>query len=134
MNEFLSTLMNVGIFIGGCAYAYSKWSEGRSGGSLGTVSLLKEEVSALQNKVKTQDDDIKALTTEVHNLRAAIEEKDRKLRETLLILQGRDPETQAVMAAIKSYIEIGRPVLDTIGSESIPTLRRLEKFLDKQSF
>jgi uncharacterized coiled-coil protein SlyX len=134
MDNLFSSLFNIGILIGGLAYAYSKWRGGRDDGSLGTISLFKEQITALENKVKNQDNDIKTLTAEVHNLRLAIEEKDNKLRDTLTILQGRDPATQAATAAMKLYIESAKPVIELIGTEAIPTLRRLEKFLDKQSF
>ncbi len=116
--SFLGTILVI-------SYGYGQWSQGRNQDKLDTISLLKSDVETLRGKVEE-------LTSEVKNL---IEQnlKDKKtLSDALAILQGRDPATLAFIDSMKKYVESNMPLLETIKIEVIPTVRRLDKFLDKQ--
>ena len=49
-------------------------------------------------------------------------------------MQGKNPEMTEFVTMMKAYIEMNRPLLDKINHEVVPTVERLGKFLDKQSF
>ena len=83
----------------------------------------QDRIEALEFKVRTQDEDIIKLTAEIHKLRTENEEKNKKLLEALEILQGRNPEIADFIKTAQAYILL-----------SSPTIERMGKYLDKQSF
>ena len=101
---------------------------------LNTNALLKEQIDALENKVDRQSDEIKELTSKVQFLTTSLEEERKKFAETILTLQGKDPQMTEFVTMMKAYIDMNRPLLDKINHEVVPTVERLGKFLDKQSF
>lgn len=129
--QYILTIMGLVAII---SYGYGQIRKGRNDSKLDTIKLFKEQVEALEDKVNRQDDEIKKLTKEVHDLHVAIDEKDAKLTETLAILQGRDPQMQAFMVKLNEYTELGKPAIKAIVTDVLPLVKRLEKFLDKQSF
>ena len=101
---------------------------------LNTNALLKEQIDALENKVDRQSSEIQDLTKKVQFLTTSLEEERKKFAETILTLQGKDPQMTEFVTMMKAYIEMNHPLLDKINQEVIPTVERLGKFLDKQSF
>lgn len=141
MSEFLQIIIGLGVIVTGIGYTWGKFKEGKAGGKFDTVKLFKEQIDALEGKVNLQDTEmkkqnleIKRLTAEVHDLKIVIEAKDKKLTETIAILQGRDPQMQSFIKTLEEYTELGKPVINAVSSEILPILRRLEKYLDKQTF
>lgn len=94
---------------------------------LNTINLLKQDVESLQKQVKD-------LTEKVETLTKDNEAKAKKLEEWMLVFQGRDPQVQDLIKAVNEYIALGKPAIAGITNEILPTARRLEKFLDKQTF
>lgn len=101
---------------------------------LNTNALLKEQIDALENKVDRQSSEIQDLTKKVQFLTTSLEEERKKFAETILTLQGKDPQMTEFVTMMKAYIDMNRPLLDKINHEVVPTVERLGKFLDKQSF
>lgn len=101
---------------------------------LNTNALLKEQIDALENKVDRQSSEIQDLTKKVQFLTTSLEEERKKFAETILTLQGKDPQMTEFITMMKAYIDMNRPLLDKINHEVVPTVERLGKFLDKQSF
>jgi len=134
MSEFLQVIIALGVMVFGGGYLWGKFREGKNSSKFDTVKLFKEQIDALEGKVNLQDAEIKRLTGEVHELKLVIEAKDKRLGEVLAILQGRDPQMQMFMKELKDYIEAGKPAIHYITTEIPVILKRLEKFLDKQSF
>lgn len=123
MNEFLQICIGVAVVIASTFYGYGLWRDRKNGNKIDTVKLFKDQIDGMELKMKAQELDIEKLTKEVHDLKLAIEEKDKKLLEALAILQGRDP-------AMSTFIENGNKfMLDTT-----PIFKRLDKYLDKQSY
>ncbi len=116
------------------SYGYGQWQEGRIKSKLDTVSLFKAQVDALETKVKTQTEDIEKLTKEVRELHISIEEKDKRLTELLSILQGRDPQMQSFVKLLTDYVTAGKPIVESIVSDVLPVVRRLDQFLNKEGF
>lgn len=123
-------LFSMAALLAGVGY----FRQGRTKSKLDTVNLFKDQVDALERKVNTQTEDIVKMTTEIHNLKTAIDEKDRKLAEALQILQGRDPGMQAFIAIMQEYIKTNTPLLEEIRAKTLPTIARLETYLNKQQF
>ena len=101
---------------------------------LNTNALLKEQIDALENKVDRQSSEIQDLTKKVQFLTTSLEEERKKFAETILTLQGKDPQMTEFVTMMKAYIDMNRPLLDKINHEVVPTVERLGKLLDKQSF
>lgn len=119
----VSTLFGVAAVFAGVGY----WKQGQNQAKLDANTLLKDDVEALTKKVNGMADEIK-------QLRAVIEKKDEDLKKYLEIFQGRDPQMTTFLDMMKKYIETNVPLLQTINSETVPTIRNLQKYLDKQSF
>lgn len=101
---------------------------------LNTNTLLKEQIDALETKVNTQTTDIEKMGREIHELKNAVEEKDKKIDEFMKIFQGRDPQMTAFITTVTKYIESNVPLLESIKMHTIPTIENLQKYLDKQTF
>lgn len=134
MNQTLQIVIAVvglaaglGGLIAGIGYVYGKFKEGQNKSKLDAVGLLKADVEALTKKVNE-------LNKQVDDLTEVNKEKDKKLGELLDILHGRDPQTQAVMIDLKKYIEGNTPFIEQVKTEFFPILRRLDQYLNKQSF
>lgn len=117
------------------------FKQGKNQSKLDTVSLLKEQIDALEGKVKIQEEKIGEQDKKIAEMKNTIEslykeniEKNKKLTETLQILQGRDPQMQAFVDIMKKYVEANVPLLDDVKVNVIPTIKKLDKFLDKQTF
>lgn len=133
--SIVGTIISLAALFAGIGY----FRQGKKQGEMDTVTLFKDQIDALEGKVNLQseqiskqDTEIKNLTNEIQILRKEITEKDKKLIETLEILQGRDPRMQEFISELKAYIELGRPALETLTTKIIPIVNRLDKFLDKQ--
>lgn len=116
--------------IGGLAvisYAYGQWISGKNKYKIDTITLLEKDVETLKSQV------IK-LSGQITELQGAITEKDKKLGEALAILQGRDPQMQELIKQLNDYILIGKPVMELVIKDVIPTVAKLDKFLNKQQF
>ncbi len=50
------------------------------------------------------------------------------------ILQGRDPKMTEFIAKMEAYMTSNIPLLETVKTKTVPTIERLEKYLDKQQF
>lgn len=94
---------------------------------LNTINLLKNDVETLQKQVKE-------LTQKVETLTKDNEAKTKKLDEWMLVFQGRDPAMQTFMKMMETYIATNSPMLEAVKSKALPTIERLEKYLDKQTF
>lgn len=123
MNQFLQFCVGIAVIIASTFYGYGLWKDRKNSNKLDTVKLFKDQIDGMELKMKAQELDIEKLTKEVHNLKLAIEEKDKKLLEALAILQGRDP-------AMSTFINSGTKFMQDNG----PIFKRLEKYLDKQSY
>lgn len=110
------------------------FNQGKDQGKLSTTTLLKEQIDALETKVNGQADEIVTLTDEVQKLRTAVEEKNKKIGEMMEILQGRDPQMLAFMDMMNTYINTNTSLWETVKTKTIPTIERLEKYLDKQVY
>lgn len=104
----------------GAAYGYGLYKDRKDNSKINTVKLFKDQVDAMELKIKGQSEEIVNLAKEVHDLKEEIMEKDKKLSELLEILQGKDPAIANFISAFEKDIS--------------PILKRLEKYLDKQSF
>lgn len=134
MNDYLQYIITAGIILAGIAYAYGQIIDRRNNSKFDTINLFKDQIDALEGKLVLQDTEIKKLTDEVHALKTELGLKDQKLTELLTLLQGRDPGMQAMIVALNEYMALGKPVLQYVGSELQPAVKRLERYLDKQTF
>lgn len=136
MNQFeiagtvVGAIFSLAALFAGIGY----FRQGKVQSRLDTANLLKEQIDALEGKVNLQDAEIKKLTKEVHDLHEAIDEKDKKLVETLAILQGRDPQMQEFIKKMSDYITIGEPAIQSIRVDILPIIKRLDKFLGNEKF
>ncbi len=137
----LAVLGGLGALLAGGGYAWGQIQQGRNqskldegNDKLNTNSLLKEQIDALESKVNRQSDEIKNLTDRVKMLTASIDEERKKFAEAILTIQGKDPQIIEFIGMAKSYFELNRPLLDKINHEVVPTVERLGKYLDHQSF
>lgn len=121
--SIIGFILSIAALFAGVGY----FRQGKNQAKLDANALLKDDVVALTKKVNEMDKEIKSL-------RLAIEEKDKKLSDTLAILQGRDPQMTAFVEIVKSYITANVPLLEEIKTTTIPTIKKLDKFLDKQHF
>lgn len=126
----IGTIISLAALFAGFGY----FRQGRNQARIDANILLKDDVDALTKKVNLQAEDIEKLTNKVTQMEGVILEKDKKLAETLLILQGRDPQLITFVETVKKYIETNIPLLETIKTETIPTLEKLDKYLNKQTF
>jgi len=108
---------------------------------LNTNSLLKDQIDALEDKVdrqsekiNSQSDEIKGLTAKVQFLTNSLDEQQKKFAQAILAIEGKDPQIIEFIGMAKSYFELNRPLLDKINHEVVPTVERLGKYLDKQTF
>ena|SRR3990167_8287175 len=124
----LGTIMAFAALFAGVGY----FRKGQSDGKLDTITLFKERVDALEKKIKVQTTDLESLGQKVQELTDAIREKDKKLAETLEILQGKDPGTKAFMMAMVEYTKKGSSILDALDQEIFPIIRKLKDFLEVQ--
>ncbi len=108
--------------------------QGKDQGKLSTNTLLKEQIDALETKVNTQTADIEKMGKEIHELRFAVDARDKKIAEFMEIFQGRDPQMTVFIATVTKYIETNVPLLENIKMHTVPTIENLQKYLDKQSF
>jgi hypothetical protein len=108
------------------------YKQGKTQSKLDTNTLLKEQIDALEMKVKTQILNMGILEKRVKDLTDAIEVKDKKLAEVLEILQGRDPQTQEVLAKMLKYTESGGLIFKALEDEIFPVIRKLSEFLEIQ--
>lgn len=136
----------IGTIIGGTSvlflsfgYAYGQWRQGNNQSKLDNNSIYKERIEALELKVqtqneemKTQSEDIEKLTKEVHELHLAIDMRDKRFAEVILTLQGKDPVLQNFMNTVSQYITDNKPFIENIKMRVIPTIGKLDKFLDQQ--
>lgn len=108
--------------------------QGKNQSRIDANILLKDDVEALTKKVNLQATDIEKLTKEVQDLHRSIDEKDKKLSEYVDILRGRDPQMTLFLSVMQEYVKNNTPLLETIKSKTIPTIERLENYLNKQTF
>lgn len=134
MNDYLQYIITAGVILAGLGYAYGQIRDRRNNSKFDTINLFKDQIDALEGKVVLQQGEIKKLTEEVHQLKTELTLKDQKITEMLTLLQGRDPGMQAMIVALNEYMALGRPVMQYIGSDVQPVIKRLERFLDKQTF
>ena|SRR3990167_1311214 len=130
--SILSVLIGIGAIIAGLGYFLGQYRQGSNKNTLDTINLFKERTEALEIKVNEQNDDIVELTKKIDDLTVIVQEKDKELMKTLNILQGRDPQTQAIMLSLEEYVRVNKPMLEQIRLEIIPVVKKLDKFLDKQ--
>lgn len=131
--ELISAILGgLGFLALGFGYAWGQVTQGRNQNQLDNNSIYKERIEALELKAKTQNDDIKKLTEEVQDLHKAIDERDKKFAQAILNLQGKDPDMVEFITTMKGYVEANLPLLETIKVKVIPTVERLDKYLDKQ--
>lgn len=91
------------------AYGWSSIVKGRNESKLDTITLLQADVTTLRGKVEE-------LTEKVVKLTEEIAEKDKKLAEVIDILQGKDPVMQEFI------------------KEATPIIKKLDLYLNKQTF
>jgi uncharacterized protein YoxC len=94
---------------------------------LNSITLLRSEVETLTRQVKELSSRVEILTNDN-------EIKTKKLEEWMHVFQGVDPDMKAFKEMVRTYIHVNTPLLDIIKSETIPSIRNLQKYLDKQIF
>lgn len=109
------------------SYGYGQLRKGRNDSRLDTITILEKDVKILKDKVVE-------LTAQVDKLQLTIQEKDQKLMDALAILQGRNPEMDTFIKLVDNYITGNAPLFEEIRLEVIPVARKLDKYLNKQSF
>jgi len=125
----LGTIIALAALFAGIGY----FKQGRDQAKLSTISLLKEKIAAFETKLNDQSNDMEDMSIRIKQLEETVEERDKKLAEVLAILQGKDPQMQEVINLMRNYMQTNIPLLETIKTKTIPTIDKLEKFLDKQS-
>lgn len=128
--SIISILISIGILFGGIGYyRQGKKKEILDGQAeeINTINILRNDVETLQKQVKE-------LTQKVEVLNKDNAEKTRKLEEWMLVFQGRDPDMKLFMDLMRSYVNNNTPLIETIKSETVPTIKNLQRYLDKQTF
>ncbi len=121
----LSVLGGLGVLALGLGYAYGKWIEGRNKNTIDGFTILEKEVKVLR-------DEVAKLTKEIQNVREENASERKKFTEVILAIQGKDPEMQTFMIAVKQYMEDNKPFIENIKMRVIPVVMKLDKFLDGQ--
>lgn len=125
--ETTIAVITVLISIAGAFAGIGYYRQGKTQGKLDANALLKQDVDELTKKVNV-------LTKQVEELRDEIADKNKKLDDLLLILQGKNPDLVNLLSELRNYMDFNSPVFTKIRDKGLPTLERLEKYLDKQSF
>lgn len=123
MPIFIQYTLSILGFIFAVGYGYGQWKQGKNQVRIDTMTLLKSDVETLKDKVIELTAKIQALTVD-------IESKDKRLKELLEILQGRDPELKNFITESNAYMILAKPILTTIVTDVIPVVKRLDKYLD----
>ncbi len=136
LSAAIGMIATVGIF-GAIGYfrqgkSQAKLDEGNT--EINTNTLLKQQIDALESKVNTQTSEIERMSKEIHELKYAIDERDKKFAETILKIQGQDPQMTAFIQIVQEYVKSNVPLLESIKTEAIPTIKNLQRYLDKQIF
>lgn len=145
----LPTILQYLIMLGGVfaiiAYGYGQFSKGKVEAKFDTINLLKEQVDALEKALAFSDgkkkveidalnSKIDLLTKEIQELHFALDNKSKKEQELRDLISGNDMATQDFRKMVKDYTDLGRPAINTITVEMRPVIRRLDQFLNKQTF
>ena len=127
MSQLLQYILSFIGLLAVISYGYGQVRRGRNDSRIDTINLLEKDVVILK-------DEVSKLSKEVTDLKIVIKEKDDKLAEALSILQGRDPQMQEFIKLMAAYIETNKPILEEIKVEVIPIVKKLDLFLNKQTF
>lgn len=127
MPELLQYILSIMGLVAAISYGYGQFKKGKNESKLDTISILEKDVSILKDKIVK-------LTNQINELKSIIDDKDKKLSDALSILQGRDPQMQEFIKQMSEYIHIGRPLMESVVKDVLPTVAKLDKFLNKQTF
>lgn len=128
--SIIGLLLSVAAAFAGIGY----FRQGKAKAKLDANTILDQDVKALTKRVDDQANEIEKLTREVKDLHISIDQRDKKFAEAILTLQGKDPQFQLFVEMMKKYIETNIPILEDIKSKALPTITKLDKYLDKQQF
>jgi hypothetical protein len=101
----IGSVVSFGILIAGVGYAVGQFKKGESEGKMddtsvkqGVFDLLQKEVTALEKMVADDEKEMAVLKTQV-------DEKDKKVKEFMEILQNRNPELTNYITTSYSYMK-----------------------------
>lgn len=104
MDHTFSILSGVGVLAGGLGFAYAQFKSGANKAKDDLVHTLRESLDVEKNKIKelteTYGTQINTLNKEVGRLQGLHESNERKIKEYMEILQGRNPEMEKFMIEI----------------------------------
>jgi len=137
--QILGAIITAGVTVGAVLFGIGQFVQGRASAKSSSIKdelnanqLFKDDIAAMSKRISEQDDSIDALTLEIQNLKRMVEEKDKKLIDTLAILQGQNPDMKKVFEEIRVYIAANTPLLEEVRKEVIPIVYKMDKFLEKQ--
>ncbi len=82
--------------------------------SMDNDSIYKNRIEALELQGRNQTSDIEKLTKEVKELHEAIDLRDKKFAEAILVLQGKDPLMSDFVKAGYDYMTLSKPVMEDL--------------------
>lgn len=127
MNIYVQYILTGFGFIAIISYGYGQLVSGRNKSRLDTIAILEKDVGVLREEVTKLSDKVNELTK-------IIEEKDKKLGEALSILQGRNPEMEQFIKLATGYVNSSQPFLDQVKTDILPVVKKLDLYLNKQTF
>lgn len=115
----VTAAISTGTVFAGVGY----YKQGGKQESMDNDSIYKNRIEALELQGRNQTSDIEKLTKEVKDLHEAIDLRDKKFAEAILILQGKDPTMSDFVKAGYDYMTYSKLLLV-----------RLDKYLNHESF